>query len=346
MAPFPDTIGAVGPVASQAYDFEPSAGRARFLDQRMRSELAASLRYLADKLEPHIPIDRLLFSSFLERLKAHSVSPLAFALYADVVFAIDNEDLPEANRLWNLLISQPASEAGLTIRELGDRTKDENSDRYIRYIDTDPEMSLEFFPPSKESSQSSRNKIRDALAFLEATDPALSAEIKELIREIMLCSGGAADSAKSMFDGASSFMLWGAILINADRPGDQLSMVQMLAHESAHNLLFGLCPDEPLLNNDRTERYASPLRTDLRPLEGIYHATFVTARMHRAIKRLADSGILSPNQKTTAEKDVEHNEKSFAQGMATLDKHADLTEAGRAIIEGARAYMNPFLKGH
>jgi HEXXH motif-containing protein len=134
-------------------------------------------------------------------------------------------------------------------------------------------------------------------------------------------------------------MLWGAILINANNRKDKVGMVQMLAHESAHNLLFGLCPDQPLVNNDPAERYSSPLRNDPRPIEGIYHATFVCARMHRAVRNIARSGSISRGQKAQVEKSMERNARAFASGMKTLDNHAVFTEPARAIIESARAYM-------
>jgi hypothetical protein len=36
---------------------------------------------------------------------------------------------------------------------------------------------------------------------------------------------------------------------------------------------------------------------------------------------------------------MDRNARAFVSGMETLDKYADFTEPGRAIIESARAYM-------
>src|SRR5204863_186223 len=83
----------------------------------------------------------------------------------------------------------------------------------------------------------------DAFALLDAGDPELAGEIRALLREIILAAGSK-DPKALTFDGASSFMLWGAIIINADRSDGPIGMVQMLAHESAHNLLFGFSADE------------------------------------------------------------------------------------------------------
>lgn len=320
------------------YDFEPNAERVRYLDARMRAQLHESVRYIVDQLGAHIPIVPEPVAAFLTELGRRAFPPLTYAIYSDLVLAIDRDDLPEARRLLDLLLAQRPHAGGLQVRALGDRANDENADRYVRYVDTDRELPVSLTPPRPESVHYSRVGINEAFALLDAEDPEISAEIRELLREIILC-GDSGAPGKFTFDGASNFMLWGAILINAHNRKDKVGMVQMLAHESAHNLLFGLCPDQPLVNNDPEERYPSPLREDPRPLEGIYHATFVCARMHRAIHRLARSGGISSAQRTQVKKAMELNARAFAAGMKTLDQHADFTEPGRAIIESARAYM-------
>ena len=113
-------------------------------------------------------------------------------------------------------------------------------------------------------------------------------------------------------------------------------MVQALAHESGHNLLFGLCADGPLVENDDEERYASPLRPDPRPMDGLVHATYVSARMHQAMVRLRRSGALSRDQEAAADAAAADNRRAFLEGMHTIDRHAKLTELGAAVMSGAR----------
>ena len=43
-------------------------------------------------------------------------------------------------------------------------------------------------------------------------------------------------------------------------------MIDLLVHESSHVLLFGVAAEEPLTRNPGTERYASPVRRDPRPI--------------------------------------------------------------------------------
>ena len=107
--------------------------------------------------------------------------------------------------------------------------------------------------------------------------------------------------------------------------------------------IFGLCTHGPLHENDDVERYASPLRFDARPMDGIIHATYVTARMHLAVQRLIESGVLNREQLAEARKANADNAKWFASGMETVDRHARLTPLGKEVMENARRYMAAYL---
>jgi HEXXH motif-containing protein len=321
------------------YSFEPSADRVRFLDQRMRLCLKESLNHVFDQSWELLNLSKGRLDKFLSQLEGKPVSPLAFSLYCDLVIAIESDDLSEASQLIEELTALPEHPGGPKILELADPKRDSTARRYARFVDTDPQMPFEIFAPSREAAQSCRKQIQSAFALMDAGDPELASEIRALLREIVLAAGTVETGAYT-FDGASSFMLWGAIIINANRSDGELGMAQMLAHESAHNLLFGLCTDEPLLNNSPDERHASPLRPDPRPLEGIYHATFVSARMFRAVKTLLESGTLPPELETKARQDLETDARCFSQGMEIITRHGKLTEIGRAIIQGADDYMD------
>ena len=253
--------------------------------------------------------------------------------------------MEEASSLFAVLITLPSHSEGLDIVALADPKADLTAQRYARFLNTDPSISFEIFPPSTEAAESCRAQIRDALALLDAGDPDLAGEIRALLRQIVLASGSK-DPKAYTFDGASSFMLWGAIIINADRRDGAIGMTQMLAHESAHNLLFGFSADESLVENSPDELFSSPLRKDPRPMDGIYHATFVTARMYRVVHRLIESGVLDAASKEKAEKDLADNARLFKQGIETVQRHAKLTPLGESVMRGAADYIGGgFLDG-
>src|SRR6185312_10224034 len=306
--------------------------------QRMRSRLAESLRYILAQGDGILSIPQDRIQKFLRDLETGPVSPLAFSFYNDTVLAIEEDDIETASGLLTELTKLTARANGLEILELADPNPDAIAARYARFLNDDPSIKFDIFPPSPQVAANCRAQIRDAFALLDAGDPELAGELRALLREIILAAG-TKDPKALTFDGASSFMLWGAIIINADRSDGAIGMVQMLAHESAHNLLFGFSADQALVENSPEELFSSPLRKDPRPMDGIYHATFVTARMYRVVRTLLDSGVLDAPAKAKAQKDLADNACLFKQGIETVQKFARLSTLGESVMRGASEYM-------
>lgn len=107
--------------------------------------------------------------------------------------------------------------------------------------------------------------------------------------------------------------------------------------------LFGVALDSPLVLNDDDQRYKSPLRLDPRAMDGIYHATYVSARMHYALARLLGAGVLSSAQVAEAEAACAAHVKSFREGLTTVEAEGNLSELGRDLMAQAKAYMSSYL---
>ena len=140
-------------------------------------------------------------------------------------------------------------------------------------------------------------------------------------------------------DGGSHYQLWGALFLNAGFHSTDEAMAEVIAHESAHSLLFGLCTHETLVLNDDDEGYPSPLREDLRPMDGIYHATFVSARMHWAMNRLLEAGLVQPQRRDEIVKARDADRINFESGLSVVRKSGQLTPLGREVMAGAQRYM-------
>ena len=318
--------------------FDPSAGRGAALSARMRGRLAESLRYIIAAMDGKVPVPKREMAAFLARLEGGPVSPLVFGAYCDLVLALDTNAHDEAERLAAELAGAPNAPPGLRVIELADPDDDVQADRYRRLVDTDVDMPFAIHPPPASDAANVRGLIDSAFALLDAGNLDLADEICAMLQEIVLAVGPD-DPQAAQFDGVSSFMLWGAIVLNVRAFKTALDMVQVLAHESGHNLLFGLCAHGPLQDNDESERYSSPLRLDPRPMDGIVHATYVSARMHQAVQRLADAGVLDAAQQDEARAANAENVQRFVMGMETIDRHARLTELGRTVLDGAVQYM-------
>lgn len=207
-------------------------------------------------------------------------------------------------------------------------------------MDTDPTQSFRVLPVTDDEAMAFADLLAAAWRMFDAGFPDLAAETRYLAREIIMARGDR-DPKAMIFDGASSFLLWGAILINVHTHKTPLALLQALVHESGHNLLFGYCADGPLVENADSEQHPSPLRVDPRPMDGVVHATYVTARMHMAVRGMLRSGVLSSAERQEAQQSLAAHERGFDSGLAVIEDHGKLTSLGCAAIAGAKNYMLP-----
>jgi HEXXH motif-containing protein len=192
-------------------------------------------------------------------------------------------------------------------------------------------------PPSAELAADFRRRLESGLDLLAAELPELAGEVRAIIRDFIIVAGD--PTGEVQLDGGSHYQLWGALFLNGAFHQDDVSVVEVVAHESAHSLLFGFCTHEPLVLNEDEERYASPLRQDKRPMDGIYHATFVSARMHLAMSTLALSPRLSAAERERALAAARLDLANFDAGYAVVEAAGRLTPLGRQLMDNARRYV-------
>lgn len=323
--------------------FYPSETIARSFDQTTRDKLADSLTYLAGFCSEGFTLPQKQLDRKLDEIRTRTILPETLAAYYDLVGAIQSENFSSAQSLFQEILESKTAGDTLEVIPFLPPQADSPSRHYLKQIDTDPENPFNIRPASQEDFNRAKQLISEALELLKAESPELFKEITTLLKRIMLGSGPS-EPGEYTFDGASAPGLWGAIVLNADEPEDVVDMVQTLSHESCHNLLFGYCINDRLVNNSDDERFSSPLRIDPRPLDGIFHATFVLARMYYAAATIADSPQLSPELQQKAKQEMKDRQASFYDGLSTLKTHADYTEQGKALINRAEAYMNGAIK--
>lgn len=325
--------------------FLPDSARAVAIDQRMRHELANSLEYIKSEIRQQSDDPDLIrmlpkLDPVVTLLRSGSrVSPAVFGAYYQLVFSIlDNDDDIGEKIIRLVSYAEPGNGTAiidLSPQALGDK---ERVALYQRCLDTDETVRYGFLPPERDDSQRAKTSIERAFVLMEKITPELAAEIKTILVEILMASAPKVSGAPR-FDGASSYQLWGAMVINVDEEKSDIEMMEALAHEAGHSLLFGLTIDRPLVNNPDEQRFKSPLRRDPRPMDGIYHATFVSARMHYAMQEAFKSPLLSDAQKQECEKFMAASRKAFYEGYEVVNANADLSPEGRMIIQNAFEYM-------
>ena len=306
----------------------------------MRDSLAESLTHIYEVAGQRMSAPDIGLDESLSEIRAHRVSPGVFGRYYDLVFAVHDERYEHARVLLQDIVKLASERPIMAALPFSEEALGPDTERYARLLGLETNSQAAFAAPELNAWITFRANLAAALACIEEADAALGAELLSLVVQIV---GAVPDSKTpgSGFGGASSFMLWGAILLNVEQHGTVLDMIAGLVHEAVHQLLFGLSVDEPLVENAMHERYTSPLRTDLRPMDGIFHATFVCARMHYGYSRLRQcvSDRFNEIELALIERRLGEYRKQFFQGLATVEQFGRMTVNGNRILNAAADYM-------
>lgn len=314
--------------------FEPSGARGRLLDRGMQDDLLGSMGHVAEVAPPafrewlSVPMDELA--------SGRSLGPEAFGFYYQLVDHLLRDERDEALSIARSLASCRARPSPARWRVMG------RGSPQARVLDAIFDQRLgdeaaDFAPIAEDKVGAFDALLQDGLNLLAGGLPPLHEELTEIVSDVLLAE--APPGAAFEFDGASHYQFWGLLLLNPRHHADRLAVAEVLAHESGHSVLFGLCRDQVLSNNPDDELFASPLRVDPRPMDGIIHATYVSARMAWAMASLADSGCLTPAEKVRAVQAASDDRQRFHAGLSTVEQHAQLTPLGRAVIKGARDWV-------
>jgi hypothetical protein len=213
--------------------------------------------------------------------------------------------------------------------------------RFSRWWDIEPENAMGMTDVADSEFARVRHLIETAFARLRDCAPELFEEICTIISEIVVARSDG--SQRGEFGGVSSFALWGAIAINFELADDWPTCLRSVVHEAAHNLLFGLARSEPLVADDPAIRRPSPLRQDPRPLDGIFHAAFVSARESLALDSLLIHNErhdrLTQPEVQAVEAMLENSVISFWNCVEVVRHDASLTPLGEQILEECETWM-------
>ncbi len=327
------------PVAVEApsWDLAPSLRRVAAIDAALRLRLASSLDYLADVASLDGSDDALL-ASIEASLKAAPVSPWVFCLYSKLVAELSKTSGGNVAGL----VQDIARAASLSAYQGVVAFRDPAVpvywwDQFQLLFDTDRQRPFKPKAASGEAFALCNEDVEAGLALLKRGDPIWHDEVLRLVKMIVLGAPGGAERA-DRFNGASTFFVWGAALLNGDLRRSPIAIVDLLVHESSHILLFGVSAESALTTNSGHERYDSPVRPDKRPIDGIFHACFVSTRVHLALDRLLESGALNAEETESAVDHRRYNGSSARVSLDMLERHAKPTALGEKILGTLRAY--------
>lgn len=324
--------------------FEPSAARALELRRAMDAALWRSIGALA-KRELDLDLTGPLPAAACARA-------LDYGAYFDLA-AADCRPVPVPSaalaaskarlrhRLLEVIPEEAQSCGPLVTNLAADDYPSVDVERLKRWWDIEPDNAMGLTGVDNAARDAARRAIALALDHLLACAPEMHGEVTALVRDIVLARP---DGSQRMdFGGVTSFALWGAFAINVDAHHGWPRYFQTIVHETAHNLLFAIARNEPLVGSRKVERHASPLREDPRPMDGIFHAMFVSARESVALDRLLirhqQASCLGPAEVGDVEDLLEGSVLAFWDCAETVRERGEPTRLGCAILEQCEEAM-------
>ena len=299
----------------------------------MRSELAESLLRLghrASALLPPDPSPELLAS----QTRQHRVPPAVFARYYALISLLQRGDAPSAARLWVELGKLTSAPLEFRIRPFSVEALGPDASYYQHSFAQGQESPADFTTPEAFAVDRLTRLITEARTLLTSVHPAWAAELQALIGEII-----AVRAAAESFKGGSSMMLWGTVIMNAGAVDSRIAALSVLAHEATHLLLFGMARREPLTRNPVEQKFSTPLRPTPRPMNAVFHASYVSGRLCALFRLLGASRALDTAEQTEVAALAELQQRRFEQGLEVILAHGGLSPVARTLIDEAQALI-------
>jgi HEXXH motif-containing protein len=261
------------------------------------------------------------------------VSPGATAAYFELVPALQTGDRLLAENCWRRIAAMPTVAPGIRREPFDPHVLSEDAARFQRLLAIGWGGQEMFATPEAQEWKAFDQLVGEAFDCLKAIAPAWHDEVLSLVVRVY----GALPAVGSArgFSSASSRMVWGALFINLRRNAEPLRVLSAVVHEATHQMLFGLSHQTPLTENPPEERYSSPLRPDARPMDGVYHATYVAARLCLLYHLLRASTEIGPDERARAAERFNVMHEKFTEGLEVVRQHGRLSALGWELMDAA-----------
>lgn len=322
------------------WSFQPDGEAAASLSAEIDRRLLDSIAYVFGEIAEAIEIDRQRLDDWLETIaRARRVEPLVHTLFHTLVADIEEGATSRARAVVERMLKLGAAPESLLILPLGSQLEGPRPVPLIsRFADLEEENRLDLVAPDRETVAAAVALIEEGLALAARSDPSLDAEFRALVSEIWL----AAQAPEHRFTtgAVSCFQNWGGLIVNPAEHASPVEVVELIAHEATHLLLFAIALDEPLLTNSPEERFHSPLRDKPRSMDGVFHATIVAARILRAMQRLSEA---QGPESTVGREALDRGRlwlPLFEEGVEIIESGARLTPLGRRVLEDSALFVD------
>lgn len=191
------------------------------------------------------------------------------------------------------------------------------------------ELDLSLLPPELFTREPGRvERYAAGFACIAEHWPDLHDEVTALTQSISALDG-------LPFVGGSDIACFGASFFRLEPEWSDLCYADHIVHEAAHQRFHAEFEVEPALVNPADTNRASPIRSDPRPMEGSFHATFVFVRLAQFFERVVDS---CPSLDALTR--LHRHLLGAYTGVEMLGQHAQFTDRGAEFYEALREETN------
>lgn len=160
-------------------------------------------------------------------------------------------------------------------------------------------------------------KIRRALKIIREVWREQYDEILAVIRVLSLVKG-------AFLNGSSALIYHGLVILKPQTEWTELTFTDHLIHEASHQVLWTKQALGPLLLNPDKASLYSPVRWDKRPLNGVFHGTYVLCRLcmffEKMLKKQSTEELFGR---------FEFHLGRFYKGMKVIKGNAKFTDRGK-----------------
>ncbi|MGE0231555.1 MAG: HEXXH motif-containing putative peptide modification protein [Flavobacteriaceae bacterium] len=312
---------------------------AKALDAAIRERLADSLQYVFERAGKPLGLDGERCDAAVKNVRLHRQMPQVFSSYYQLVFAIKQNRLEEAATLARELLAATGEEPEFKIEPYDRETLGEDFERFPRLLFAEDGENLRMGPIGPQLFAETKERLATALALLAEVDAKSHQEIHDLWVRLYVARGSDKPNALS-FGGVTSFMVWGGGFMNADAFKPVWTAAQFLVHEITHALLFAISTSDPLVRNPLDKSYKSPLRPEPRPMDGIFHATVVCARMIDFNRMCIDQNRLDARSRDEMARQIPDLARRFHDGVDVVRREGMLSDRASLLIEQSCATVS------
>jgi hypothetical protein len=268
----------------------------------------------------------------------------AYALHTMIVDQMRNQRVREVVALLRHIPDAKLTMNSTTTISYGDAAKRKIeqqafTDVIARDYDSAYSKRFDAAAPATRDFKLAAKTVEAVLRRLQHEDSETNGEIAHYVSHIVIIKS-------EHINAGTCFKAFGLLYLTILRPNqDWTCYLENIVHEAGHHHLFALWTLDPILRPDGGQLYRSPLRTEPRPMSGIFHAMFVLARTIRVLRLFRDTPKYSKaiDGMTTGYNQAKNPatlEEKFDDCCRTIQNNARLTPIGAEVFASCRKLVN------